>query len=80
MLVLSLQIGTGTHWAYFDYYYLREMAQCRVELPWGALGFPEYGTAESTLWLGSAGANTPCHIDTYGINLVAQVGGGGGEI
>lgn len=67
------QVTSTTHWAYFDYYYLRHLAQGRLDLDWGALGFPERGTADSTLWIGSAGANTPCHIDTYGINLVAQV-------
>lgn len=30
---------------------------------------------ESTVWIGSTGAHTPCHQDLYGINLVAQVYG-----
>lgn len=30
---------------------------------------------DSTLWLGSAGAFTPLHYDTYGTNIVAQVYG-----
>lgn len=69
------KVTSTTHWAYFDYYYLRRLAQGCLDLDWGALGFPERSTADSTLWIGSTGANTPCHIDTYGINLVAQVHG-----
>ena len=72
------EVNCDTHWAYFDYYYLRCLGlKCslRDALHWGALGFPERGVENSTLWIGSPGANTPCHIDTYGCNLVAQVSG-----
>ncbi|XP_047002087.1 HSPB1-associated protein 1 isoform X1 [Schistocerca americana] len=64
-------------WWYFDYKYMHEWFQEYPEIlqtvDWGTLGFPECGGAESTLWLGSKGAHTPCHIDVYGCNLVAQV-------
>lgn len=43
------------------------------EVPWDLVGFPEQGFNETTLWIGSRGAHTPCHSDTYGYNLVAQV-------
>nr|CAD7431537.1 unnamed protein product [Timema monikensis] len=42
---------------------------------WANLGFPERTGSESTMWIGSSGAHTPCHIDTYGCNIVAQVMG-----
>ena len=42
---------------------------------WDAVGFPENGAASSTLWIGSSGAHTPCHADTYGCNVVVQVYG-----
>lgn len=42
---------------------------------WTYAGFPERKGADSTLWIGSKGAHTPCHIDTYGFNLVAQIQG-----
>jgi HSPB1-associated protein 1 len=29
----------------------------------------------STLWIGTEGAFTPCHQDTYGYNFVAQITG-----
>ena len=35
---------------------------------------PRHGT-RSTLWLGSQGASTPVHYDSYGINFVAQLQG-----
>ncbi|KAG0729981.1 HSPB1-associated protein 1 [Chionoecetes opilio] len=72
------EVNCDTHWAYFDYYYLRCLAgkgRLHQAMDWGALGFPERGVEESTLWVGSPGANTPCHIDTYGCNLVVQVSG-----
>lgn len=39
------------------------------------MGFPERGVEDSTLWIGSSGAHTPCHLDTYGCNIIAQVYG-----
>lgn len=37
------------------------------------LGFDN--TEDILFWLGSKGANTPCHYDTYGFNVVVQVFG-----
>lgn len=69
-------------WWYFDYKYMHEWFQEYPEIlqtvDWAPLGFPEFGGAESTLWLGSSGAHTPCHMDVYGCNLVAQVLGNNG--
>lgn len=42
---------------------------------WSDFGFPGRNGRESTLWIGSLGAHTPCHLDTYGCNLVFQVQG-----
>lgn len=42
---------------------------------WSDFGFPGRNGQESTLWIGSLGAHTPCHLDTYGCNLVLQVQG-----
>ncbi|THD26178.1 putative dachshund [Fasciola hepatica] len=46
----------------------------------GDLEFPQtFGLTDSTLmptfWLGSSGAYSVCHYDTYGVNLVVQVFG-----
>ncbi|KAI5747090.1 hypothetical protein M8J77_010939 [Diaphorina citri] len=66
-------------WMYFDYKHLAEwskadeLAENQFEVPWDLVGFPEQGFNETTLWIGSRGAHTPCHSDTYGYNLVAQV-------
>lgn len=51
---------------------------------WGDVGYPEVSGRESTLWIGNVGAHTPCHMDSYGYNLVAQLYGrysflGGGQ-
>ncbi|XP_040214223.1 HSPB1-associated protein 1 [Rana temporaria] len=66
-------------WAYADYKYLAVLFEDRPEILqdvlWKDFGFPGRGGRESTLWVGSRGANTPCHIDSYGCNLVLQVEG-----
>lgn len=46
-----------------------------THIDWGVLGFDNRDGTSSTFWLGSAGAYTPCHYDTYGCNLVAQIYG-----
>ncbi|XP_075037274.1 HSPB1-associated protein 1 [Mixophyes fleayi] len=67
------------YWAYADYKYLSVIFSDRPEIlqtiSWADFGFPERDGRESTLWVGSLGANTPCHIDSYGCNLVLQVEG-----
>ncbi|NXA08332.1 HBAP1 protein, partial [Sapayoa aenigma] len=45
------------------------------DVRWSDFGFPGRSGKESTLWIGSEGANTPCHLDSYGCNLVLQVQG-----
>lgn len=42
---------------------------------WSALGLQDIDGHDSTLWVGSKGASTPCHYDSYGFNLVAQIQG-----
>ena len=44
-------------------------------MQWGKFGFPDRNGTESTIWIGSTGAYTPCHQDTYGFNLVTQIYG-----
>ena len=66
-------------WCYADYKYMAELFKdfphLRQSVNWGCFGFPERSGDESTIWIGSAEASTPCHIDTYGCNLVAQIYG-----
>lgn len=46
---------------------------------WQETGLPERKLLNdgrnSTLWLGTGGSSTPCHLDTYGYNFVAQLHG-----
>lgn len=72
------EVNSGGHWAYFDYFYMKDLEhqdEMKDFIDWGMFGFPGRGIQDSTMWIGTAGANTPCHIDTYGCNLVAQVHG-----
>lgn len=72
------EIDNRTHWVYFDYFYMKDlinMEQIDKAIDWNIFGFPERGVKDSTIWVGTCGANTPCHIDTYGCNLIAQIKG-----
>ncbi|XP_015490160.1 HSPB1-associated protein 1 [Parus major] len=67
------------YWAYADYKYIARIFEDKPEIfqdvRWSDFGFPGRSGRESTLWIGSEGANTPCHLDSYGCNLVLQVQG-----
>ncbi|XP_013413884.1 HSPB1-associated protein 1 homolog [Lingula anatina] len=74
-----LKYSSKNTWAYADYKYMAEMFADQPEVlkavSWEVFGFPDRDGAQSTLWMGSCGAHTPCHYDTYGCNLVAQIKG-----
>lgn len=65
-------------WRYFDYKYMHEWFNDYPEIlssiDWRRFGFDKQGR-DSTLWIGSQGAHTNCHQDSYGCNLVAQIHG-----
>ncbi|XP_007942119.1 HSPB1-associated protein 1 [Orycteropus afer afer] len=66
-------------WAYADYKYFVSLFENKTDIfqdvIWSDFGFPGRNGRESTLWIGSLGAHTPCHLDSYGCNLVFQVQG-----
>jgi HSPB1-associated protein 1 len=76
---LSFIKTENKNWMYFDYKYLKEwftdIEELKKHIDWEMLGFPELSSEDCTIWIGSRGAHTPCHIDTYGCNLVAQIYG-----
>ncbi|XP_042301016.1 HSPB1-associated protein 1 [Sceloporus undulatus] len=67
------------YWTYADYKYIARLFEDKPEhfqdIVWSDFGFEGRNGRESTLWIGSRGANTPCHLDSYGCNLVLQVQG-----
>ncbi|XP_062972753.1 HSPB1-associated protein 1 isoform X2 [Elgaria multicarinata webbii] len=67
------------YWTYADYKYIAQLLEDKPEnfqdIRWSDFGFSGRNGRESTLWIGTAGANTPCHLDSYGCNLVLQVQG-----
>ncbi|XP_017052563.1 lysine-specific demethylase 8 [Drosophila ficusphila] len=64
-----------THWAAYQYKRAHEIpASCLKGIDFSCFGFPEHGN-DFSLWLGSEQANTPCHYDTFGVNIVVQVFG-----
>ncbi|XP_016144035.1 HSPB1-associated protein 1 homolog [Sinocyclocheilus grahami] len=66
-------------WAYADYKYIAQLFQDKPamiqDVVWSDFGFSGRDGRDSTLWIGTQGANTPCHIDSYGCNLVFQIQG-----
>lgn len=70
-------LEANNHFLYYGYKYMKDIFETEVlrMTDWKAFGYPDRNGAESTFWLGTAGAHTPCHYDTYGCNLVAQLSG-----
>ncbi|XP_071103195.1 HSPB1-associated protein 1 homolog [Haliotis cracherodii] len=64
---------------YVDYKYMSVMFEDCSDLlksvDWSVFGLSGRDGKDSTIWIGSGGASTPCHYDTYGYNLVAQLHG-----
>jgi len=65
------------YWCYADYIYLNNFLPDEIlqQIDWSIFGFHGYSGKQSTLWVSSEEAYTPCHQDTYGYNLVAQICG-----
>lgn len=72
------QNSNPSKWYYFDYKrmneWFKEKSDILNSLNWQQFGFKLDGS-DSTIWIGSKGAHTNCHQDTYGCNLVAQTHG-----
>ncbi|XP_058792289.1 HSPB1-associated protein 1 isoform X2 [Phymastichus coffea] len=68
----------SSKWFYFDYKYMNKWFNDKPEIlesfNWQQFGL-DLGSSDSTIWVGSKGAHTNCHQDTYGCNLVAQTHG-----
>nr|XP_019960545.1 PREDICTED: HSPB1-associated protein 1 [Paralichthys olivaceus] len=73
------EFSYSEYWAYADYKYIAMLFQDQPfmfeDVKWSDFGFEGRNGRESTLWIGTEGANTPCHLDSYGCNLVLQVQG-----
>ncbi|XP_030614460.1 HSPB1-associated protein 1 homolog [Archocentrus centrarchus] len=73
------EYSSSEYWAYADYKYITMLFQDQPfmfeHVKWAEFGFEGRNGRESTLWIGTEGANTPCHLDSYGCNLVLQVQG-----
>lgn len=67
------------YWCYADYMYMKDLFQNHPEilplLDWNSLGFQGKDGGDSTMWVGTKGAHTLCHYDTYGYNIVVQISG-----
>ncbi|EDX14681.1 GD21348 [Drosophila simulans] len=64
-----------THWAAYQYKKADEVPlSCRSGIDFSSFGFLDNGN-DYRFWLGSEQANTPCHYDTFGVNIVVQVHG-----
>lgn len=77
-----LAFPTHEWWGYCAYQHFEELFADLAESNCHSADFAQLlgssvpsTSSAPTLWLGSRGAHTPCHLDAYGINLVAQVSG-----
>lgn len=62
-------------WSGLNYKRRHELpANCSKGIDFSVFGFPQ-ANDDCTLWLSSNGANTPCHYDSYGCNIVVQIFG-----
>ena len=72
-------LNRNTHWCYADYKYMhilfKDYPDVLSEIDWGVFGFDGRNGSQSTIWIGSNGAYTHCHQDSYGFNLIAQITG-----
>ncbi|KAG6465479.1 HSPB1-associated protein 1 [Manduca sexta] len=72
-------LPTSDDWMYFDYKYVHQWFtgddELYKDISWKQFGYPGKGATDTTLWVGSKGAHTPAHQDTYGVNIVAQLYG-----
>ena len=77
-LLQTTESATCYKWYYFDYKYLHQLFNDRTEIlksiDWQRFGFDKTGN-DSTIWIGSKGAHTNCHQDSYGCNLISQIHG-----
>ncbi|KAF9823913.1 hypothetical protein SFRURICE_013450 [Spodoptera frugiperda] len=71
--------ASSDEWMYFDYKYLYQWFNGDDELykgvSWQQFGYSDKNASDATLWVGSSGAHTPAHQDTYGVNIVTQLYG-----
>lgn len=67
-----------SHWGYASYKRMHQLfaktPEVLDEVQWERFGLPVAGAA-SNFWFGSEGTSTPCHLDSYGSNLIAQLHG-----
>lgn len=62
-------------WNYFGYTNIMELPiECRSNINFEFLGFTNI-SEDISVWIGTRGAHTPCHYDTYGCNVIVQVYG-----
>lgn len=64
------------YWAYFDYNYVFDIMNPEdiTDINWRSIGL-DADPVDSTIWIGTPGAYTPCHYDSYGYNVHAQLSG-----
>ncbi|XP_050404948.1 HSPB1-associated protein 1 [Patella vulgata] len=73
------EIDKEKFFCYVDYKYMPDLFEDSPDLlesvSWDSFGLCTRNGKDCTIWIGSEGAFTPCHYDTYGFNLVAQIYG-----
>ena len=75
------RVDKNVQWVYCDYTYMKHLLndvegdmQLKDVVDWSQYGFEDEEGEDCALWMGSAGSHTVCHQDSYGFNVVLQVG------
>ena len=72
-LATNRDTTTFRYAGYTHFAILNSAAQQFHTFDWSWAGLKDVGSSKSTLWAGSTGSFTPCHQDSYGCNLHAQI-------
>ncbi|KAF0993325.1 hypothetical protein HZS_4289, partial [Henneguya salminicola] len=68
-------LNKNEFWVYGDYKNFEEIfpaleyAELSKKINWGFVGYPNKCSKDTTLWIGTKGAYTPLHYDSYGTNF-----------
>uniref|UniRef100_A0A7E4UP19 JmjC domain-containing protein n=1 Tax=Panagrellus redivivus TaxID=6233 RepID=A0A7E4UP19_PANRE len=75
----GVPVHTGTHWGYLDYktpsQYLDRKYAMALKFSDTFNSLKPNNNSEERFWLGTPGANTPCHYDTNGFSIHVQITG-----
>ncbi|KAF1743602.1 hypothetical protein MXB_2588, partial [Myxobolus squamalis] len=74
-------LNSDEFWVYADYKNFCELfpknayPEIHEQNDWSFVGYPDKRMDDTTIWIGTSGAYTPLHFDSYGINFHTVISG-----